>query len=157
MVNLDCVRQFRKLLAQPQPDLFRGRADICKNNDRVAGTNQLRQLRIEARASVARWGVGVAADRRENVDDLFLLDPRFRDAATSIFADKEFGKRIQRRGGGGEADAAELIIRAGPASLCQPCHASGVRTAADDTAAATDRLEPFQGNAQVCPSLVAGE
>ena len=36
MMNFDRVRQFRKVLAQSQSNLFRGGADICENNDRLA-------------------------------------------------------------------------------------------------------------------------
>src|ERR671923_257415 len=43
MMNLDRVRQLRKVFAQSQSNLFRSRADIGENDDRLARTDQLRQ------------------------------------------------------------------------------------------------------------------
>src|SRR5437773_8678427 len=103
MMNLDRVRQFRKVLAQSQSDLFRSRADICVDNDRLARANQLRQLRVKARTGVAGWWIRIAPDWRKNVYDLFFLDARFGDAALAANADKKFGEQVKRRSRGGKA------------------------------------------------------
>src|SRR6476620_3052358 len=104
MMNLNRVSQFRKVLAQSQSDLFRGRSDVGEDNDRLARANQLRQLRIKTRTGVAGWWIGVAPDWRKNVYDLFFLDTRFGDAAFAADADKKFGEQVKQRSRGGKAD-----------------------------------------------------
>src|SRR5262245_59066812 len=97
MMNLDRVRQFRKVLAQSQPDLLRGGADICEDNDRLARANQLRQFRVKTRTGIAGRWIGITPDWRKNVYDLFFLDTRLRDAALAAHADKKFAEQVKRR------------------------------------------------------------
>src|SRR6478672_8317630 len=104
MMNLDCVRQFRKVLAQSQSDLLRGGADICEDNDRLARANQLRQFRVKTGTGIAGRWVRIAPDWRKNVYDLLFLDARFGDAALTAHADKKLGEQVKGRSRGGKAD-----------------------------------------------------
>ena len=97
MMDFDRVRQFRKVLAQSQADLFRGGADIGENYHRLARTNQLRQFRVKTSTGVAGRWIRIAPDRRKNVYDLFFLHTRFRDPTTAAHADKKLGQRVERR------------------------------------------------------------
>src|SRR5438132_1042977 len=131
-MNFDCVRQFRQLLAQTQTDLFRCRTDIGENNDRLTQTNQLRQFGVETRAGISRRRVRIASDWRKNVHYLFLLDARFGDAATAVFANKKLRQQIERRGRRGKTDATEIVV-------------------------AAKHLQSLEGNAQIGAAFVAGE
>src|SRR6188472_2408752 len=108
MMNFDRVRQFRKVLAQSQSDLFRGGADICEDNDRLARANQLRQFRVKPRTGVAGWWIRITPDRRKNVYDLSFLDARFGDAALAAHADKKLGEQVKRRSRGGKTDPTKV-------------------------------------------------
>src|SRR5438874_12100578 len=104
MMNLDRIGQFRKVLAQSQSDLFRGRADICEDNYRLARANQLRQLRVKTCTGVTGWWIRIVPDWRKNVYYLFFLNARFGDAALAAHADKKFGEHVKRCSRGGKAD-----------------------------------------------------
>src|SRR4029077_13400712 len=104
MMNLDRIGQFRKVLAQSQSDLFRGRADIREDNDRLARANQLRQLRVKTCIGVAGWWIRIAPDWRKNVYNLSFLDARFGDAPFAAHSDKKFGEHVKRPSCSGEAD-----------------------------------------------------
>src|SRR6476660_7971244 len=100
MMNLNRVSQFRKVLAQSQSALFRGRSDVGEDNDRLARANQLRQLRIKTRTGVAGWCIRVAPHWRRIVYDVVFLDARVGEVALAAHGDKKFGEQVKRRSRG---------------------------------------------------------
>ena len=86
-MDLDLRREIGQQFLQPQSDLFRGRTDIGKNEDRLPAANQLRQLCIKSHASVARRRIRFPANGRKNLHERFFLNLRFSDPALASFTD----------------------------------------------------------------------
>ena len=106
VMGFDLLRQIRQQFLQAQTELFRGRAHIGENENRLPGANQLGQLRVKPHAGIARRRIGLPPNRRENFHDRFLFDLRFRDAAFAAFADQKSRQQIERRCRRRKSDAA---------------------------------------------------